>query len=177
MASNKKITYIRFPTTDEFLCEQCLDNDSKEASNRLLDRDCIAVVRNDCHARFCMSLMFCGCICKDRYSEQCRCHEPLREYDDLRICYCCQICRYTSAPLLNSSELVSLKVGGGYYFSCTRCRRYMYHKYDNKNGVQYSNVSLAELHRLVTQKKVCMWVSDTEKLCMWVSENIQLSVS
>jgi hypothetical protein len=155
MVSNHKITYNRF-SFNEFLCEQCSDNDSKKGSIKFSDKSWISVVRNDCKARACWTLKFCECICKNRYSDQCQCHEPLREYDDLRICDCCQICRYTSTPLLNSAELESLKsigVNMTRYTSCTRCNRYVYHKYDNKNGIRLCNVSLRVLHRLVTQKK------------------------
>jgi hypothetical protein len=148
---------MRFPVF-EFLCDVCLAHDSEKASSKLLNRDMIStVVRNDCQADL-LSLPSCGCICVDKFGKQCRCHEPFQCFHcgDRRLCYCCQICRYTSTPLMNFAGL-SLEEAGrinkSEYASCSRCKRYVYHQYDDNEGIRCSARNWFTLHSLVEQKK------------------------
>jgi hypothetical protein len=154
----KRVVYMRFPVF-EFLCDECLAHDSEKASSKLLNRDMIStVVRNDCQADL-LSLPSCGCICVDKFGRQCRCHETyLCEYRGTRrICYCCQICRYISTPLMNFAELGSLEAAGrinkSEYASCSRCKRYVYHQYDDNEGIKCSHHDFFTLHFLVEQKQ------------------------
>jgi hypothetical protein len=155
-----KRSYVSFPMDGKLLCSECLQQ--KEMDLNAASSSYEYVMRNDCQVRMCVAsygmsenpIWNCSCICKSRYSEKCKCHEHDRHFE--KICYCCQICRYATTPLLNSVELEQLKsrgvVAAGYDI-CGECERYVYHRYSDKNGVEHSDRSLKMLHQVVKERE------------------------